>query len=146
MAGSFASRSAPRRSAWEWSSSRFGVAIRRKRPPRRNLPGLQIVASNISLDQVRHVAKLARLALREDQLVKYAPQLGAILQYIEQINRIDKSGVEPMAHALPLHNVFREDVVEPSLPLEKVLKNAPQTVGPFFKVPKIIGGDEDSAG
>jgi aspartyl-tRNA(Asn)/glutamyl-tRNA(Gln) amidotransferase subunit C len=104
------------------------------------------VATQITLDQVRHVAKLARLALREDQLVKYAPQLGAILQYIEQINKIDKSGVEPMAHALPLHNVLREDVVEPSLPLEEVLKNAPQTDGPFFRVPKIIGGDEDSAG
>ncbi|HEV8606330.1 MAG TPA: Asp-tRNA(Asn)/Glu-tRNA(Gln) amidotransferase subunit GatC [Tepidisphaeraceae bacterium] len=104
------------------------------------------MAVQISLDQVRHVAKLARLALREDQLVKYAPQLGAILQYIEQINKIDKSGVEPMAHALPLHNVFREDVVEASLPLEEVLKNAPGTDGPFFKVPKIIGGDEDSAG
>jgi aspartyl-tRNA(Asn)/glutamyl-tRNA(Gln) amidotransferase subunit C len=90
------------------------------------------VATQITLDQVRHVAKLARLALREDQLVKYAPQLGAILQYIEQINKIDKSGVEPMAHALPLHNVLREDVVEPSLPLEKVLKNAPETDGPFF--------------
>jgi aspartyl-tRNA(Asn)/glutamyl-tRNA(Gln) amidotransferase subunit C len=89
---------------------------------------------------------LARLALREDQLIKYAPQLGAILQYIEQINKIDKSGVEPMAHALPLHNVLREDVAEPSLPLEEVLKNAPQTDGRFFKVPKIIGGDEDSAG
>ena len=104
------------------------------------------MATQISLDQVRHVAKLARLALREDQLAKYAPQLGAILQYIEQINKIDKSGVEPMAHALPLHNVFRDDVVEPSLPLEEVLKNAPQTDGPFFKVPKIIGGDVDSAG
>ena len=104
------------------------------------------MATNISLDQVRHVAKLARLALREDQLAKYAPQLGAILQYIEQINKIDKSGVEPMAHALPLHNVLREDVVEPSLSLGEVLKNAPETDGPFFKVPKIIGGDEDSAG
>jgi aspartyl-tRNA(Asn)/glutamyl-tRNA(Gln) amidotransferase subunit C len=51
-----------------------------------------------------------------------------------------------MAHALPLHNVFREDVVEPSLPVEKVLRNAPDSDGPFFKVPKIIGGDEDSAG
>jgi aspartyl-tRNA(Asn)/glutamyl-tRNA(Gln) amidotransferase subunit C len=51
-----------------------------------------------------------------------------------------------MAHALPLHNVFREDIVEPSLPLEKVLQNAPDSDGPFFKVPKVIGGDEDSAG
>jgi len=104
------------------------------------------VSTNISIDQVRHVAKLARLALREDQLAKLAPQLGAIIQYVEQISKIDMKGVEPMAHALPLHNVFREDVVEPSLPLEEVLKNAPQTDGPFFKVPKILGGDEDSAG
>jgi aspartyl-tRNA(Asn)/glutamyl-tRNA(Gln) amidotransferase subunit C len=106
----------------------------------------EIVPTNISLDQVRHVAKLARLALREDQLTKLAPQLGAILQYVEQIRKIDMSGVDPMTHALPLHNVLREDVVEPSLPLEEVLKNAPETDGPFFKVPKILGGDEDSAG
>ena len=51
-----------------------------------------------------------------------------------------------MAHALPLHNVLRDDVVGPSLPREKVLENAPDTDGPFFKVPKVIGGDEDSAG
>ena len=65
---------------------------------------------------------------------------------VAKIGQVDVSGVEPMAHALPLHNVLREDVVEPSLPLEKVLMNAPETDGPFFKVPKIIGGDEDSAG
>jgi aspartyl-tRNA(Asn)/glutamyl-tRNA(Gln) amidotransferase subunit C len=51
-----------------------------------------------------------------------------------------------MVHALPLHNVFREDVIEPALPLEKVLSNAPETDGPFFKVPKILGAEEDSAG
>jgi len=106
----------------------------------------QIVSTNISLDQVRHVAKLARLALSEEQLTKLAPQLAAILGYVEQISKIDMTGVQPMAHALPLHNIFREDIVEPSLPLQEVLKNAPQTDGPFFKVPKILGGDEDSAG
>ena len=96
------------------------------------------MSSNISLDQVLHVAKLARLALREDQLTKLAPQLGAILQYVEQISKIDMKGVEPMAHALPLHNILREDIVEPSLPLEEVLKNAPETDGTFFEVPKVI--------
>jgi len=65
---------------------------------------------------------------------------------VAKIGEVDVTGVEPMAHALPIHNVFRQDVVEPSLPLEKVLQNAPETDGPFFKVPKIIGGDEDSAG
>ena len=70
----------------------------------------------------------------------------SILEYVAQIGKVDVSNVEPMAHALPLHNVLREDVVEPSLPLEKVLMNAPSVDGPFFKVPKVIGGDEDSAG
>lgn len=100
----------------------------------------------ISLDQVRHVAKLARLDLSEEQVRKYASQLEPILAYVAKINEADLRGVEPMAHVLPLKNVLREDAVEESLPLEEVLKNAPETDGPFFKVPKIIGGDEDSAG
>jgi aspartyl-tRNA(Asn)/glutamyl-tRNA(Gln) amidotransferase subunit C len=100
----------------------------------------------ITLDKVRHVAKLSRLALDETRLEKFSGQLASILGYIAKISEVDVTGVEPMAHALPLHNVFREDVIEPSLPLDKVLENAPESDGPFFKVPKIIGGDEDSAG
>jgi aspartyl-tRNA(Asn)/glutamyl-tRNA(Gln) amidotransferase subunit C len=100
----------------------------------------------ITLEQVRHVAKLARLSMDEARLQKFSTQLGSILQYVAKIGEVDVTGVEPLAHALPLHNVFREDVVEPSLPLEKVLQNAPESDGPFFKVPKVIGGDEDSAG
>jgi aspartyl-tRNA(Asn)/glutamyl-tRNA(Gln) amidotransferase subunit C len=100
----------------------------------------------ITLDQVRHVAKLSRLALDEARLAKFSAQLGSILGYVAKISEVDVTGVEPMAHALPVHNVFREDIVEPSLPLEKVLQNAPDSDGPFFKVPKVIGGDEDSAG
>src|SRR5437764_683476 len=81
------------------------------------------------------------------KLQKFAGQIEHILQYVDQIKQLDTTGVEPTAHALPqLHNVLREDVVEPALPLEQVLQNAPQTDGRFFKVPKIIGGDEDSAG
>jgi aspartyl-tRNA(Asn)/glutamyl-tRNA(Gln) amidotransferase subunit C len=99
----------------------------------------------ITLDQVRHVAKLSRLALDEARLEKFAGQLGSILEYVAKISEVDVTGVEPMAHALPIHNVFREDIVEASLPLEKVLENAPESDGPFFKVPKVIGGDEDSA-
>jgi aspartyl-tRNA(Asn)/glutamyl-tRNA(Gln) amidotransferase subunit C len=100
----------------------------------------------ITLDQVRHVAKLSRLALDEARLVKFSAQLGSILGYVAKISEVDVAGVEPMAHALPVHNIFREDIVESSLPLEKVLQNATDSDGPFFKVPKIIGGDEDSAG
>jgi aspartyl-tRNA(Asn)/glutamyl-tRNA(Gln) amidotransferase subunit C len=100
----------------------------------------------ITLDDVRHVAKLARLAIRDDELHRFAEQLESILGYVDKLNEANVEGVEPLAHATPLHNVLRDDVVEPSLPLEQVLRNAPETDGPFFKVPKIIGGDEDSAG
>ena len=97
--------------------------------------------AKISLDDMRHVAKLARLSMEEPRLVKLTGQLESILGYIAKISEVDMSGVQPMAHALPLHNVLREDVVEPGLPLDAVLKNAPDTDPPFFKVPKVIGGD-----
>ena len=100
----------------------------------------------LTLDDVKHVAKLARLALSDAELQRLGGQLESILEYVDKLGRADVSGVEPMAHALPMHNVLREDVIEPSLPLEQVLANAPDTDGPFFKVPKVIGGDEDSAG
>jgi aspartyl-tRNA(Asn)/glutamyl-tRNA(Gln) amidotransferase subunit C len=102
--------------------------------------------ASITEDEVRHVAKLARLDLPESRIDRLTVQLESILGYVAQIQKVDMTGVEPMAHAVPLHNVFREDIVEPSLPLEKVLQNAPETDGAFFKVPKVIGGDEDSAG
>ena len=100
----------------------------------------------ITPDTVRNVAKLSRLALDEAHLQKYAAQLESIMGYVAKLAQADVSGAEPMAHALPLSNVLREDVVEPSLPVDKVLQNAPESDGPFFKVPKILGGGEDSAG
>ena len=103
-------------------------------------------AAQLDLDGVRHVAKLSRLALDEGQLAHLAPQLEAILGYVAKIGEVDVAGVEPMAHATPISNVLREDVVTPSLPIEKTLQNAPERDGPFFAVPKVIGGDEDSAG
>jgi aspartyl-tRNA(Asn)/glutamyl-tRNA(Gln) amidotransferase subunit C len=100
----------------------------------------------ISLDDVKHVAKLARLWLDEAHLQRLAGQLEPIFHYVDKMSSVDVTGVEPMAHALPLHNVLREDVAVAGLPLEKVLANAPATDGPFFKVPKVLGADEDSAG
>jgi aspartyl-tRNA(Asn)/glutamyl-tRNA(Gln) amidotransferase subunit C len=99
----------------------------------------------LSLDEVRHVAKLARLGLSEEQLAKLSGQLQSILHYIDKLSEVDTAGVEPMAHALPVKNVLRDDVIEPALTVEQVLQNAPETDGRFFKVPKIIGGEEDSA-
>ena len=100
----------------------------------------------ISPQQVRHVARLARLALDDDELERFGAQLESILGYVAKIDQADVTGVEPMAHAANLKNVLRDDVVEPALPADSVLQNAPETDGPFFKVPKVIGGDEDSAG
>ncbi len=100
----------------------------------------------ITADDVRHVAKLARLHMSDAEVDKFTRQLGTILKYVNKLSQLDVSGVQPMAHALPIHNVLRNDVVEEALPVEKVLQNAPQRDGDFFAVPKIIGGDEDSAG
>ena len=99
----------------------------------------------IAPEQVRDVARLARLALDDAELARLRSQLGAILKYVDQISEIDVANVEPMAHALPISNVLRDDVIGPSPSVEQVLQNAPETDGPFFKVPKVIGG-EDSAG
>lgn len=102
--------------------------------------------TTIRIDDVRHVAKLARLDLSEQELERYTQQLGSILHYVNKISELDVTDVPPMEHALPLHNVLRDDIPEPALPVEKALSNAPQRDGDFFSVPKILGGDEDSAG
>jgi aspartyl-tRNA(Asn)/glutamyl-tRNA(Gln) amidotransferase subunit C len=88
--------------------------------------------------QVRQVAKLSRLALNDQQIHEFSTQLSAILGYIEKLNELDTKNVEPLAHCLPVHNVFRDDVVKPSLGTEKVVANAPETDGQFFIVPKIL--------
>jgi aspartyl-tRNA(Asn)/glutamyl-tRNA(Gln) amidotransferase subunit C len=93
--------------------------------------------------QVRQVAKLARLALNDQQIHEFSTQLSAILGYIEKLNQLDTSTVEPLAHCLPVHNVFRDDVVKSSLGTKKVVANAPETDGQFFLVPKIL---EEGAG
>ena len=87
---------------------------------------------------VEHVALLSRLELSDQELDKYTEQLDAILEYIDVLNQVDTSGVEPMAHVLELRNVMRPDVVQPSLPQEAALQNAPEPENGFFKVPKIV--------
>ncbi|TKJ37207.1 MAG: Asp-tRNA(Asn)/Glu-tRNA(Gln) amidotransferase GatCAB subunit C [Planctomycetes bacterium B3_Pla] len=93
--------------------------------------------------QVRKVAKLSRLDLTEAEVEEFTGQLSAILDYVEKMNELDTDGVEPMAHCLPISNVFRQDRVKESLGTEKALANAPQRDGNFFKVPKIL---DDSSG
>jgi aspartyl-tRNA(Asn)/glutamyl-tRNA(Gln) amidotransferase subunit C len=92
----------------------------------------------IDKSQVRKVAKLARLDLSEAEVEEFAGQLSEILDYVARMNELNTEGVEPLAHCLPINNVFREDVVKESLGTEKTLANAPQRDGAFFKVPKIL--------
>lgn len=87
---------------------------------------------------VEHVALLSRLDLSETELDKFTGQLDAILEYIDVLNQVDTSAVEPMAHVLEIRNVTRSDEVQPSLPREAALQNAPDAEDGFFKVPKIV--------
>lgn len=89
--------------------------------------------------QVRHVAKLSRLRLSDEEVHRMAEQLSAVLDYVSQLSELNVEGVEPMAHAMELTNVWREDVPGETLTVEQVLANAPQKDPPFFKVPKVIG-------
>lgn len=92
----------------------------------------------IDREQVQHVAKLARLALTPEETERFAEQLSEILSYVEKLNEIDTSGVEPTSHVLSLSNVLREDRARPSLSTDQALANAPEREGAFFRVPKII--------
>ena len=92
---------------------------------------------------VRHVAGLARLNVSDDEVALFARQLAAVLDYVDQINELNTDDVPPMAHALPLVNVFREDSVDPSYKPADALSNAPDSHDGFFKVPKVL--DQDGA-
>ncbi len=91
----------------------------------------------ISIDDVTHVAKLARLELSDDEKVKFSKQLGDILKYMEQLNEVDTEGVEPMNHPIDFSNVMRDDVVSYEHTREELMANAPEVEQDYFKVPKI---------
>jgi len=96
------------------------------------------MAKKIDEAQVRKVAKLARLEISDAEVQEFAGQLSAIIEYVEKMNQLNTQGVEPLAHCLPISNVFREDAAKESPGTEKILANAPDRDGDFFKVPKIL--------
>ena len=89
-------------------------------------------------DDVRKVASLARLKVSEDEVASLTADLTAILGYVDVLNEVDTSDVEPMVHAVELSNVMRGDIVTPSLTREAALSNAPSHNGRYFLVPAII--------
>jgi aspartyl-tRNA(Asn)/glutamyl-tRNA(Gln) amidotransferase subunit C len=97
----------------------------------------------MDIEQVRKVAKLARLDLGPDDLALMARQLSAILNYVDQLGQLDTEGVEPLAHPISLQNKFRADEAVPSLPVDEALRNAPARIGNFFGVPAVLDSSED---
>ncbi len=92
----------------------------------------------ISEDQVKHVARLARLSLHQQESELFTRQLNEILDYIEQLNEVPTDDIEPTSHILDLFNVFRQDEVKSRIETETLLANGPETAQHFFVVPRIV--------
>jgi aspartyl-tRNA(Asn)/glutamyl-tRNA(Gln) amidotransferase subunit C len=94
---------------------------------------------SLTRDDVEKVSLLARLRLSPQELDSMTTQLGAIVGYVQQLSALDTEGVEPMAHALDVSNVFADDEIRPSLPRAEALANAPHQDGEFYLVPAVLG-------
>ncbi|HEK9101651.1 Asp-tRNA(Asn)/Glu-tRNA(Gln) amidotransferase subunit GatC [Bacillus pfraonensis] len=94
--------------------------------------------SRISVENVKHVAHLARLAITDQEAEKFQKQLDAIVTFAEQLNELDTTGVKPTTHVLEMKNIMREDVPEKGLPVEEVLKNAPDHKDNQIRVPAVL--------
>ena len=88
---------------------------------------------------VRHIAKLSRIELTDEQVRTFRDQLAPIIEYFDKLQQLDTDGIEPMPHAVELRNVLAADRPGRSLTAEQALANAPDRDGDFFKVPKVIG-------
>jgi aspartyl-tRNA(Asn)/glutamyl-tRNA(Gln) amidotransferase subunit C len=97
-----------------------------------------VAEPKISLKDVEHVARLARLELSDADKERMRRELDSILSYIDKLRALDTEGVEPTSHAVPMTNVMRDDMPRPSLPQDDMLANAPERSGEFFRVPRII--------
>ena len=94
---------------------------------------------SLTPEDVEKVALLARLQLADDEIATMTRQLGDIVAYVEQLDELDTSNVEPMAHAVELSNVFAKDEVSPSLPRDEALANAPKRDDECYRVPAVLG-------
>ena len=92
----------------------------------------------VNIKDVEHIAKLAKLSFSDNEKEKFTEQFNEILSFMEKLNELDTSSVEPLSQVIELQNVLREDQVKPSLPTQDALKNAPARDDRFFRVPKVI--------
>lgn len=92
----------------------------------------------LSRDDVRHVAKLARLEFSEEEEARMAEEMSQILEYVEKLNELDTSGVPPMSHVLEVKNVFRKDEIKSRIDQDQALEPAPEAEQGYFQVPKVV--------
>lgn len=92
----------------------------------------------LTIKEVEHVARLARLQLKDEEKLAFAEQLSSILEYVDKLNELTTDEVEPLTHILPVFNVFRPDEIKPGSPREEILANAPLVEEGQYKVPKIM--------
>jgi aspartyl-tRNA(Asn)/glutamyl-tRNA(Gln) amidotransferase subunit C len=93
---------------------------------------------SVSPDEVRRLARLARLEFSDEEITRLQRELSRVLDYVDKLNEADTSGVPPMSHVLDLTNVVREDRLEARIGRDEALRNAPDTDGTYFRVPKVI--------
>lgn len=92
----------------------------------------------LTREEVLHIARLARLGLSEEDIEKFQSQLSTILEHFQVLRQVDTEGVPPTSHTLPLENVMRDDVVQPSWPVDRILANAPQREGDLLRVRAVL--------
>ena len=92
----------------------------------------------ITSDDIKYVAKLARLTFQDDEIEAFTTQMADIIGYVDKLNELETTGVKPMEHVIPMHNVLRADEKGDSYKREEILKNAPDRTEECFKVPKIV--------
>lgn len=97
------------------------------------------MSTPIDESMVRHIGKLSRIELTDEQVQTFARQLGDVLEYFDKLQQLDTENVAPMAHAVELTNVLADDTPREGLSTEQALTNAPQRQGEFFRVPKVLG-------
>jgi aspartyl-tRNA(Asn)/glutamyl-tRNA(Gln) amidotransferase subunit C len=95
----------------------------------------------VTRKEIEHIAELARLKFTDAELENYTGKLNQILSYVEKLNELDTENIEPLSHPVESENIFREDIVKPSINRDEAFKNSPDHDNVFFKVPKVIGGE-----
>ncbi|NTV88914.1 MAG: Asp-tRNA(Asn)/Glu-tRNA(Gln) amidotransferase subunit GatC [Clostridiales bacterium] len=93
---------------------------------------------NVTRETIEYVAALARLNLTPEEEARLTTEMGSIISYVDKLNELDTTGVKPMEHVIPIHNVLREDEIKESFDRDRMLANAPMSEDGCFKVPKVV--------